>query len=448
MKTFFSFFPGQIGARSWNKLILPVLVSLAFSNAAVSQVGIPISGPGVIVPTSTTFQFTSPQSGASFQRGSLVNIRTTGGNLQAKMTVEFSANGGFSYTNIGAKLTRSSFGNIVRLPYELTNFGRIRVSLGDSVNTARVISVKTFAEPTPPSSCQTCANPVGMDPNNYKITNVTVSNSAGTSNLFTYNSTSIPNHISSGGIVTVQGYGDYFSLTGAPISGVPASPSLTRGVEYIVRGTITVPAGKAGRVGIWANWDNNCNLSQTNEFLGIPSYNPPTSTSTTTTISFSRKFTVPASAAQGLLRLRVRLFGNTSIDVPASNSCLIPATNKLGETEDYRINIPTSPSTPPSRQGVDFDSEEISNTRTSLSLSVFPNPTIEGHYTQFSIEGINNPETSFIIIDALGRNVFSKTINDADLTGSVKLEAVLPKGYYLVRISSKGGQLTDRFIVQ
>jgi hypothetical protein len=229
---------------------------------------------------------------------------------------------------------------------------------------------------------------------------------------------------------------------------------LSRSRNYVLKCTIRAPhvtsatASILGKIGIWADWGGDCSFSQTGDFIGDGGNGTHISTSATDgrMVQFSKVFTVPSSASQILLRLRVRLFGNSTTAVVSSDQCNIPQTTSLrvGETEDYVINL----SSVPLRIGLNGDLEEELNVSDPLSLTIFPNPTGEGQNTIFSLVGITDPQTCITVIDALGRGVYTKTLGDACLNGKVEIGGQFPKGYYLVRIVSKESQLIDRFIVQ
>ncbi len=186
---------------------------------------------------------------------------------------------------------------------------------------------------------------------------------------------------------------------------------LVRGQDY----TVTVTSGEYDTdiVGAWIDFDAN-DVFEADELLGE-------TLSTTAFEAVAFAFSVPADAALGGTRLRVRCVYPDEGEPLNADPCF---NFSWGETEDYSVNIQTNTGLPARSVGYP---------------SVYPNPADEVLYVLLP-QGAVNVE----ILDPLGRTVFRHTAQASLSTLDV---GMLPNGRYLLRCTVNGHMSTRPFSV-
>ncbi len=138
----------------------------------------------------------------------------------------------------------------------------------------------------------------------------------------------------------------------------------------------------------------------------------------TTVTPVSGSFTVPATAALGSTRMRVKMTYNAT----PTSSC---GSFTYGQVEDYTVNIVTA------RMG----EEEVNE----ISFTLFPNPVKGDLLNIANLEEVS----SYRIFNLMGQEIGKGTIeNESVFVGD------LASGTYLIQVSNERGSLTKRFIKQ
>lgn len=198
-----------------------------------------------------------------------------------------------------------------------------------------------------------------------------------------------------------------FSSSGIFYHDYPASgnttATLTAGQTY----QIYTSTSSEAVIGMWLDTNQN-DIFEAQEYKPLVN-----SMSTQNTTSF----TVPASAANGntRMRLRSRAYGST---IGSGNAC---TSFGSGETRDYTVNI----------LGTQLETKEIS---LGNNIEIYPNPTadllhIQGKELILFLE-VYNME---------GRKIKSQIINNSNIT--IDLSAYVP-GEYLVKIFTRTNNRT------
>ncbi|EAY31721.1 S8 family serine peptidase [Microscilla marina] len=141
---------------------------------------------------------------------------------------------------------------------------------------------------------------------------------------------------------------------------------------------------------------------------------------------------IPTSVTTGSTRMRVSMRYNA---IPTS--C---GTFNYGEVEDYTINIAPSGTATFASQTERFPIllEEV---------SVSPNPATD--VVTVKAQAANNSQVSFTLVSINGRSMMRKVAqaNNGEATQQFKV-GNLPKGIYLIKVQTKGGQKIQKVVVR
>ena len=169
---------------------------------------------------------------------------------------------------------------------------------------------------------------------------------------------------------------------------------------------------------IYADWNQDGDFLDAGENL-VSS----TNTAAVTTVR-SATFTVPTTAKNGAVRLRIVMSDNT-----ATTSC---GTYSYGETEDYTISVTGGAFAPATIAGVTTAGNEL------RTLSLYPNPATE--VLNLMLTG-SAPITSVLVTDVRGARVEGLSFND----GALRIGG-LAKGMYTLTVSDGQKVYHQRFV--
>ncbi|NJO91260.1 MAG: T9SS type A sorting domain-containing protein [Chloroflexia bacterium] len=196
-------------------------------------------------------------------------------------------------------------------------------------------------------------------------------------------------------------YSDYTSNTA----------SLAKGSTYTISEAF-YPSWSGNSGAVWIDWNQDGDFDDSGEkVLGVSSANSP----------YTANFTVPAVAASGNTRMRVRLTYNANL-TPCGNVA-------YGETEDYAINVTGS------------SSGEVGIVDGSFSVDIFPNPAI--NKLNITLKGVQKAFMRLININ--GQVALKKNLNQ---TSTVLDVTNLKKGNYFVEIRSANEKITKKIIIK
>ncbi len=188
-----------------------------------------------------------------------------------------------------------------------------------------------------------------------------------------------------------SGYGNYTNQ----------STTMSKGQNYAI--TVTPSVSWSGsKLSIWVDWNRDGDFEDSGESTVINGKGP-----------YNANLNVPANAATGATRLRIRL----SYDNALSTAC---GEGWTGEVEDYTINIPTNGALAGARVS-DYSEDAI----------VFPNPSVDGVYTILMSPTRSNTQSIIRVFNGQGRLV--KSQNAKGSRARLNLQG-LSKGIYHMQV--------------
>jgi hypothetical protein len=212
-----------------------------------------------------------------------------------------------------------------------------------------------------------------------------------------------------------NGYTD-FTFTSASLA--PGS-SNTITITPVWTGTVYSEA-----YSVWIDFNRDGDFTDAGEQVFTQS--PTRNTSVSGTIN------IPASAATGSTRMRVSMRYNT---IPSSCGSF-----NYGEVEDYTINIS------PSGNAV-FGNEAERMPVLLESVKVSPNPA--SNVVIVKAKAVDNTKVGFTLINTNGTQLQHKS---AQATNGVAVQSFrvnrLPKGLYLIKVQTRGGQEIKKVVIR
>ncbi|QMU28165.1 GEVED domain-containing protein [Adhaeribacter radiodurans] len=221
---------------------------------------------------------------------------------------------------------------------------------------------------------------------------------------------------------TVKGYTNYLP-TGT------FTTSVNRGQSYRMN---LQAAGNLQYFGVWIDYNNDGDFADAGEFV----YVSPTRSMTL----FSPTITIPATAALGKTRMRVR--SNYDAPLTGNHSC---SSMIYGEAEDYTITI-AAPATLAARITNNQPQVEEYKKQGTIFRS-YPNPFTNKSTIEFDFD--QEQEYEVRIYNATGSIVRALPIGQAKANTLVQVEWAdkkIPTGVYLVQLRSRKGVQTLRLI--
>lgn len=235
----------------------------------------------------------------------------------------------------------------------------------------------------------------------------------------------------SAGSSTAAGYIDYVGMgaiarTSGSDGGYYNASSLSTNIVPGSSYTITMSPGYSGSrknvyFSVYIDYNRDGDFADAGELAGQKTFKNLTNTTVT--------FTVPAGASLGASRMRV-VMSTTAYQSPC-------VTYSSGETEDFSVNISTTP-------GMQTDGQELAESR----LMLYPNPTERELNIVYALNS-GDGFAEFRIIDMQGRAVsgsrFAVIAGENRRTLDV---STLPAGIYTLQMISAEGRREMMFTVQ
>lgn len=200
------------------------------------------------------------------------------------------------------------------------------------------------------------------------------------------------------------------------------STTLVKGQQYtitIIPGTLAQGPGGAytgNQIAAWIDFNNDDDFVDAGEQIGMGTVGSGFNGTFT--------FTVPAGAATGTVRMRVRII------YPASGMTTIQpcGTNQDGEVEDYRVILSAS-----SDPGVGLEENTLN------AISIYPNPISD----EVTIDLNSNFQLAVVsVLDITGKEVLASVNSNVE---SVRLDmSALSSGVYQVVINTEYGKAVKR----
>ena len=162
------------------------------------------------------------------------------------------------------------------------------------------------------------------------------------------------------------------------------------------------------RVLIWADWNHNADFSDDGDNVFTS-----TEVGTTGTYTFTSSIHIPNTASIGSTRLRIMLH-DTSFESSVTSCSSV----EYGEIEDYSINVKTK----------DPLSVNTLDENTNL-IVVYPNPT--NGILNFRMDENDMQNAKINIFNSMGQIVYSNKFEE-----QININ-ILPKGFYMINISSE-----------
>lgn len=201
--------------------------------------------------------------------------------------------------------------------------------------------------------------------------------------------------------------------------------TLTKGSNYTVAVTTAIVGSTNSayvndELAVWIDFNNDLDFNDVGERIAY-------SIATASAFTTSFNFTVPAGAASGTVKMRVRIhYSGSDVGEGPISPC---GSTTYGEVEDYNITLVANTA--------DLTEEELLNT-----VAVFPNPVND--LVSADLTGLTGENVTVELIDMTGKLLASQV----NVQGTIVQFPVqeLAKGLYQVRISTNGTAITKRVV--